>query len=66
MARRTVRLAEEGELGIGHPKGLFRDVGSRLESRDPMMVVARLARPRCLRADRRADVREDLGLVQPL
>lgn len=31
-----------------------------------MVVVARLARPRRLRADRRADVREDLGLVEPL
>lgn len=30
------------------------------------MMVARLARPRRLRPDRRADVREDLGLVEPL
>lgn len=30
------------------------------------MVITRIAWPRRLRADRRADVREDVGLVEPL
>ena len=43
----------------------MREIGSRLESSDPMMVAS-LARPGRLRANRRVDKGKDFGLVEPL
>ena len=65
---------EVGEFGVGHPEGLLGDVGSGLESCDPVMMmttpfanVAGLGfRRRHLRADGGVDEGKDLGLVEPL
>ena len=63
--RSAVRLTEEREFGIGHPKRFIRDVRSGRESRDPMMIGP-FAWVRSLRPDGRTDEGEDLGLVEPL
>ena len=58
-------MTELREFGIEHPKGLLGNVGSGLESRDPV-EMARLAGAGRLRADRRFDKGEDFGFVEPL